>query len=507
MKTYLLGGAALLALLPAAAMAQTTPDSIGVGSAPQPSADGAISEATPQGYGDSSGLDTLAPADGVAADAPAPVASTGDPVADRLNALEAKINQLEARNRQLEDQAAAATDRIEKVEVRAARSVQFSGPGPTFADVGGNFTFKPRGVIQLDYASYNERAGGYDYNTGTDIRRARFGFDGTAFKAFKWRIEAEYVKGTTTLLDAYISYGYKAWLVTVGQQKAPYGLEANTSDSFNTFLERGMANNAFGGVGAERRVGATVAYVSDKINATVGLFGGSESVIRNATTPDEVWSVNGRVTWDPILDTGRVVHLGISAYHAGRLAANAVTVADRPNSRVDDGRLVSAAVSGADKATFIGAEAAVVYGPFSVQGEYGRVSINRIGALPSAKFDGFYAFASFFLTGESRTFKNGTVDRLKPLTDFDPTKGNWGAFEVALRYDQLDLTDRSFSPLDRKGDSWTAALNWYLNGNTKLLFNWIRFKGENSPLVVAPVAINGTTAKGDAFATRLHFDF
>ena len=39
------------------------------------------------------------------------------------------------------------------------------------------------------------------------------------------------------------------------------------------------------------------------------------------------------------------------------------------------------------------------------------------------------------------------------------------------------------------------------------MFNYIRFEGANSPLVATPVSIYGTTAKGDAFATRLHFDF
>jgi phosphate-selective porin OprO/OprP len=39
------------------------------------------------------------------------------------------------------------------------------------------------------------------------------------------------------------------------------------------------------------------------------------------------------------------------------------------------------------------------------------------------------------------------------------------------------------------------------------MFNYIRFTGENSPLVAAPVVLNGTTAKGDIFATRLHLDF
>jgi phosphate-selective porin OprO/OprP len=469
-----------------------------------------------EGYGDSSGIDTL-----VTDDAPAPVAAakTGDPVLDRLNELEAKVARLEARNKELEEKAAFTEDRVQKVEVRAAKSVQ-PGPAPTFSDVAGNFTFKPRGTIQIDYAGYNERAGGYDYNNGTDIRRARFGFDGTAYKNFKYRIEAEYVKGTVNLLDAYVSYGgVKNWVFTIGQQKAPYGLEANTSDSFNTFLERGMANNAFGAVGAERRVGVTAAYVTDKLNATIGIFGTGEAVQRstNPTTPDEGYSGNARVTWDPILDTGKVVHLGVSGFRATNFGGNSLTISDRPNTRVDGGQIVSAAIAGtapvggpatgAKTATFYGGEAAVVFGPFSAQGEYGRLHIDRFGAAPSVDFDGFYVFGSYFLTGESRVFKNGVVDRQKPFADFDPSKGDWGAIELAVRYDQLDLTDTGLSPLDKKATSWTGALNWYLNGNTKLLFNYIRFKGENSPLVVAPVLVNGTTAKGDAFATRLHFDF
>jgi phosphate-selective porin OprO/OprP len=148
-----------------------------------------------------------------------------------------------------------------------------------------------------------------------------------------------------------------------------------------------------------------------------------------------------------------------------------------------------------------------VYGPFSVQGEYNHMHLDQFGDAPSLNFDGWYAFGSFFLTGESRTFKGGTIDRLKPIRSFDPAKGNWGAWELALRYDRLNLTEHRLSSLDHDAHAWTAALNWYLTGNVKVLFNYIRFEGQNSPLVTAPVSINGTTAKGDAFATRLHLDF
>lgn len=473
-------------------------------------------ETAPEAYPESSGLDTPVEEAGVAIEtAPA----TGDPVLDRLNLLETRIKQLEARNAQLEAQNAEVQTRVQNVEVRAATAVQ-PGPAPTFSDPGGNFTFKPRGTLQVDYAAYNERAGGYDYSNGTDIRRARFGFEGTAFTKFKWRLDAEYVKGTVNLLDAYVSYPLSPkWSVTVGQHKAPYGLEANSTDALNSFLERGMASNAFGAVGAERRIGVSLAYASDRLNASFGVFGSGETVGRNATTPDEGYGINGRVVWEPVTDAGKLVHLGASAYYATNFEANSLTISDRPNTRVDGGRIVSASITGSNPATgpqtgaksaiYLGGEAAFVRGPFSLQGEYGRLSIDRFGA-PSADFDGFYVFGSWFVTGESRPFKGGVADRVKPFDEFDPSAGGLGAIELLVRYDQLDLTDRVLSPLGRKATSWTGGLNWYLNPHTRFVFNYIRFKGENSPLYVLPAPVAGTgprTAKGDAFATRLQFDF
>jgi phosphate-selective porin OprO/OprP len=465
-----------------------------------------------------SGLDTTIPADDTP---PPPPPSTGNLVLDRLNALEAKVTALEARNHELEAQAAETQTRVQKVEVRAAKGVQ-PGVSPTFADVNDNFTFKARGMLQLDYAHYSERAGGYNYNDGTDIRRGRFGFDGTAFKVFKYRIEAEFVKGTVNLLDAYLQYQPTPNLVlTVGQHKAPYGLEANSSDAFNEFLERGMANVAFGAVGAERRVGASLAYQSNKLNAQVGLFGAGEAVQRstNPNTPDETVGINGRVTFDPILDQGRLLHVGVSAYHVGRIGSKTLTLADRPGTRVDGGNIESVTLApvttgaianqtrGVSSATFVGGEGAGVYGPFSVQGEFGHLHVDRYGSVPDLNFRGGYVFGSFFITGESRVFKNGVIDRLKPFSDFNPFAHHWGAWEIAARYDYLNLTDHDFSPLKRNAETLTGALNWYLNPNMKILFNYIRVKGLNSPLVVAPVALNGTTAKGDTFATRLHVDF
>ena len=105
---------------------------------------------------------------------------------------------------------------------------------------------------------------------------------------------------------------------------------------------------------------------------------------------------------------------------------------------------------------------------------------------------------------------------MKPFNDF-AHDGGWGAIELLARYDVLDLTDADFQSIggravNRKGETWTLGVNWYLNPNLKFVANYIRFKGQNSPLVFPTIPANqlngpNTTAKGDVIGTRLQVDF
>ena len=77
-------------------------------------------------------LDTLEPAneEQPAQAAPKP---TGDAILDRLNALEARVAALEAENAKLRQEAELNEGRLETVETRAAKNVQF-GWAPTISD-------------------------------------------------------------------------------------------------------------------------------------------------------------------------------------------------------------------------------------------------------------------------------------------------------------------------------------------------------------------------------------
>jgi phosphate-selective porin OprO/OprP len=451
----------------------------------------------------------LVPADNQQEAAPKP---TGDAVLDRLNALEARVKQLEARNAELEKQAELTQGRVETVENRAAKAAQFNGPAPTISDANGNFTFKPRGVVEADAAVFNERKGGYDYNDGTAFRRARIGFEGTAFKWFNYRMEVDFAGNAVNLTDAYLQYTkIPHTVLTLGQHKAPFGLESNNSDNYNVFLERGMFTNAFGNAGAERRIGISAAYAPrENLNFAAGFFGDNESISRSTSTPvtntpDESWGFNGRATWEPVFDTGKIIHVGISGFYRSSLksgdVANAVRLSDRPNIRIDNGNIAdSGVITNTHSLRYAGAEAAGVLGPLTIAGEAGRLWLDRT-TVPDEHFTGYYGYAAYMLTGETRPFKGGNFDRIKPFRNLGD--GGLGAFEVALRYDHLDLSNTPvLARAGNKASSLTVGLNWYFNPFAKLMFNWVRFQGDNTPL--DPV---GSKTEGDAFATRLHLDF
>lgn len=453
-------------------------------------------------------IDTLVTNEQAPAAAPAP---TGDPVLDRLNLMEARIRQLEARNAELEKQAELNEGRLETVETRAAKAAQFSW-APTIADTTGNFTFKPRGVVEADAAAFFERKGGYDYNNGTAFRRARLGVEGTALKWFNYRLEVDFAGNAVNITDAYLQYTkIPKTIITVGQHKAPFGLESNNSDNYNTFMERGMFTNAFGNAGAERRIGLSVAYAPrETVNVAVGLFGDSESISRSTVapvtdTPDESWGVNARATWEPIFEPGKIVHLGLAGYYRTALRSgdieDAVRLNDRPNIRVDNGNIAdSGVITDVSSLRYGGVEAAAVFGPLTLAGEAGRIWLNRRG-LPNEDFTGFYGYASYFLTGETRPFRNGNFDRIRPFKELG--KDGLGAFEVAFRYDKIDLSNTPvLSRAGNEASSFTVGLNWYFNPYAKLMFNWVRFRGDNTPL--DPI---GDEAAGDVLATRLHLDF
>lgn len=425
----------------------------------------------------------------------------------RLEQLEQRVQSLETENKDLKEQAEFTTERLENTENLAGKSVQFN-LGPVFSDPLGNFTFKTRGVLEVENSVYTERAGGYDYNNGFGLRRARFGFEGTFYRDFGYRLETEFSGNQVNLYDAYITYtGVKPFTFTVGQHKAFFSLDQMTSLSALVFQERAMFTNAFGGGAAGRRIGLSASYARGEWTAAVGFFGENEGIARSNASPDEGYGVHSRVTWEPINDVGRLVHLGASGFWRTNQrvgdSPRSFRISDRPGSRVDGGNIIdSGTVTGVEDVYYWGAEAAGIYGPLLIQGEYGKQYLNRTAVLPSIDYSGYYIFGAWTITGESPSYRNGVLDRIRPTRNFDIRDGGWGALQLGLRYDRLDAGEAPGARAGNKAETFDTALNWWLNPNMRIVFNWVRFNGNNTPL--DPV---GTKTAGDSYTTRFHLDW
>ena len=127
-------------------------------------------------------------------------------------------------------------------------------------------------------------------------------------------------------------------------------------------------------------------------------------------------------------DSTQLLHLGLSA-NVLYSASSTVRYQSRPESHlasyvVDTGDMV------ADGALVVGAEAAWVNGPFSLQGEYLHSWVHEDNSQ-TPNFDGLYASASWFLTGESRPYDpaTGSFNRLIPRRNFDFGTHDWQYLE------------------------------------------------------------------------------
>jgi phosphate-selective porin OprO/OprP len=187
-------------------------------------------------------------------------------------------------------------------------------------------------------------------------------------------------------------------------------------------------------------------------------------------------------------DGASLVHVGAS-YSSRDTTDDTQRYRSRPEAHLFD-RFVDTDDFASDHAELVGLEAAWVAGPLSLQGEY---IFANADASSTGNFDGYYAQISYFLTGEHRKYKpsSGAFSRVKPKKNWGWNKGP-GAWEVAVRYSSVDLDDSSVSGGEL--DDVTVGLNWYLNPNTRLMWNYVHADKEG-------------VGDADIFLARLQIDF
>lgn len=368
--------------------------------------------------------------------------------------------------------------KIKALPVAMAAALLLTGGSATIADTTikhtgplkwetneGEFKLQVGGRIMVDAASYDEDNVELDGGDGTEFRRARLFVAGTMFHDWDWKAQYDFAGNEAEIKDAYIRYtGFEPATITVGQFKQPFSLEELTSSKYITFMERALPTVAFA---TSRRIGLGTNSAGNNWTWAASLYGREEG---DDTSGDEGYGVGARLTWAPWNEKTKVLHFGGSAAWEDP-EDNDVRFRSRPESHITSTRMVDTGdFPNPDNFTKYGIEAATVLGPFSLQGEYMQVQAqDNTPGLSDPDFDGGYIYGSWFLTGESRNYKNGAFGRVSPKHPLG--KGGIGAWELALRYSTIDLDDGSFNGGDE--DNITVGVNWYVNKYVRFMANYI----------------------------------
>ncbi|WP_316364491.1 OprO/OprP family phosphate-selective porin [Candidatus Thiodiazotropha sp. CDECU1] len=324
----------------------------------------------------------------------------------------------------------------------------------------GEFSLQLGGRILADVAVYDE-----DMNAlgnGSELRDLRLDLEGRLYADFIYELSVDFSDGEADVKDAWFAYDANyPWRYAVGHFKEPFSLEEMTSKRYLTFMERALPNVFAPG----RSMGVGAHWSGEQVTFAGGLFGDDYNDDTD-DEGDEGWGVTSRITYAPKAEERSALHLGMAASYRKLDDEETVRFDSRPESHLTDIRyLDTGKLEQSDSTTLVGVEGAWVSGPFSMQGEWMQAKIAR-DADKDPTFEGWYLQASWFLTGESRRYKQSSAKfgRIRPLSDH-------GAVEVAARFSSVDLNDGEIE--GGSSDIITLGLNWYINRQIRLMANTI----------------------------------
>ncbi len=314
-----------------------------------------------------------------------------------------------------------------------------------------------------------------ELTNGVEFRRVRIYNSGTIYNNIKYKLQLDFAGGNVVFKDVYINLTKIPVIgnFIVGHFKEPLRLETLTSSKYITFMERSFIHD----FSTERNTGFMMFnhLLESRLAWQLGLF-------RNADPPGNDknagngYNITGRLSGTPVNnpDIQHLLHLGI-AYSYKSPDDNEYMIRSQPESHLAPYYVSTGSITDVRNINILGTEAALVLGALSLQGEFLHMGIHTKTPTvnDSFAFYGFYSQISYFITGESRKyidFSEG-FGRINPQNNFGDGEGGTGALEVALRFSGTNLNSHTIT--GGRIHDLTAGLNWYLNPNTRFMFNYI----------------------------------
>jgi phosphate-selective porin OprO and OprP len=397
---------------------------------------------------------------------PVAVPAPADPALQaRVDVLEQKTAELQ---RSLAEAAAAAAG------PRSTTTFETDDGGFAITSGDRQYQLRFKGLLQVDGRRiFDDETLGNSVDTFL-IRRARPILAATVLGLVDFNLTPDFGNGTVSLLDAYADIHPFPWLrLRVGKFKPPVGLERLQSDTDMTFIERSLDAN----LSAQRDIGlqlygdiagGIVRYEGDVLN------GNPDNGI-NDIDSDHAKTFAGRLFLQPFNAPGLKAFgrlgLGIAA-ETGNEKGSATNSWLGSFKSASQSTIFSylttttpTTVFSLGRHTRVNPQAYYYIGPFGLLAEWvyehqGIANSVGTGALNNSAGN---VVASFVIGGDS------TYEGVKPHKALDLSTGGYGALEIGVRYNWLDIDHDAFptaadptKSVDR-ARAVGVALNWQLS--------------------------------------------
>lgn len=299
---------------------------------------------------------------------------------------------------------------------------------------GDDWTFQPIGRVMWDYINTDEDGSGTDDFDGTELRRARLGFQGTIYD-WGYKFEGDFAKDDTAIKDAYVSYGTKfddkKLVVKLGQSHIPFGLNTAISSKYMSFMDRPLFADS--NISPSRQSGVMARLTADDYKWSINAGYTIGEIDNGSSDKDD--------TGDTFSLRGSFVPYMADKNHLIQIGAGYMNVSDDSDDFRFRQRLVShkdrtrhlntETISGYDGSDAFTLDAMGVYGSFHAMAEY----LDYTAEFDSASDIDITAYAveaGYFLTGESLKWKKGYTTGITP-------KSKTGAWQIAARFENLEI--------------------------------------------------------------------
>jgi phosphate-selective porin OprO/OprP len=256
--------------------------------------------------------------------------------------------------------------------------------------------------------------------------------------------------------------------LSVGKQKEPISMERTMGLIYLPLQERSAVSDA---MLAARNVGVVLSgrVFDERMTWAGGVF--NDWLETNDSFSDGAIQYIGRITGLPFIseDESNLLHLGVGLRYSDAKEGLLYTSEPEFNQSPD---FVDTGVFAAESSLTYNVEASWRKGPFWLLGEYVLNDVDA-PALGNPDLSGYYVTGSLALTGEMRGYnRNSGIFNPLPVAR-SVYQGGWGAWEVAARWSDVDLSDGGVDGGDMQ--ILSLGLNWWLSPifNVNLNYRWI----------------------------------